>query len=587
MRNPYRRGRPQSPGKLRAPVEVLENGVQNLLPEDVNETEVIAKFHGDVASVARDLQAEVEILSQGYAIFTIDKNKISNLYFYPQIEHLELPKSLYIASPVNLASSCIPPVQSPVGYNLSGAGVIVAIIDAGIDYTHPDFRNEDGTSRILYLWDQTGEGTPPAGFTAGAEYTQEQLNAALRAPNPLAVINCKDPTGHGTAVAGIAAGNGRGSDGQNIGVATEASLIVVKVGIKGYQAFTRTTELMRAVRYIIDIARNLNMPVVINMSFGMNNGSHRGDSLFETYLTAMSDEWKTSFVIPTGNEGAAGHHYHGQIATNQVEKIDFFTAPGIEEFYISFWKNFADSLSAEIIFPTGESSGIIRINNQVKNIRMGNLVLTIIYGQPSHYAISQEIFFLVRATDSTVKAGLWKLRIIAGRIVDGDFKMWLPTLEQVTDETYFSNPTSEDTMTIPSTAYKMIRVAGYNDRVGNVAEFSGKGNANMALPNPDIAAPAVNILTTRVGGGYDAFTGTSMAAPFVTGSVALMMQWGIVNNNDPFLYGERVRAFLRLGASRLANLSYPNPTSGYGALCLRETMAFLEQYKWGTSDIWL
>jgi hypothetical protein len=134
----------------------------------------------------------------------------------------------------------------------------------------------------------------------------------------------------------------------------------------------------------------------------------------------------------------------------------FFYRPGIEEFYISFWKNFADSLSAEIIFPTGESSGIIRINNQVKNIRMGNLVLTIIYGQPSHYAISQEIFFLVRATDSTVKAGLWKLRIIAGRIVDGDFKMWLPTLEQVTDETYFSNPTSEDTMTIPSTAYKMI-----------------------------------------------------------------------------------------------------------------------------------
>jgi len=130
-------------------------------------------------------------------------------------------------------------------------------------------------------------------------------------------------------------------------------------------------------------------------------------------------------------------------------------------------------------------------------------------------------------------------------------------------------------LTIPSTADKMITVAGYNDRVGNIAEFSGRGNSNMALPSPDLAAPAVGILTTRVGGGYDAFTGTSMAAPFVTGSVALMMQWGIIENNDPFLYGERVRAFLRLGASRQANVVYPNPMSGYGTLCLNNTMTFL------------
>ncbi len=587
MQNPYRRSRPQAPKKVRAPVEILDTGIEQLFPEETNETEVIVKFHGDITQVARDLQAEVEILSQGYAIITIDKNKIPNLYSYPQIENLELPKGLYIAGAYDLASSCIPAVQDRETYNLTGAGVVVAIIDAGIDYVHPDFRNEDGTSRILYLWDQTGEGTPPAGFTAGTEYTQEQINEALRAPNPLAVINCKDPTGHGTAVAGIAAGNGRGSNGQNMGVATEAALIVVKVGIKGYQAFARSTELMRGVKYVIDKARERNSPVVINMSFGMNNGSHRGDTLFEAYLTDITNEWKTSMVIPTGNEGAAGHHFRGQIAANQTQEVDFFTAPGIEEFYISFWKNFSDSFSVEVIFPNGESSGVISISNQVKNVRVDNLVLTVIYGQPSHYSISQEIFFLVRVTSGTVKAGTWKLRIISGRVVDGNFRMWLPTLEQVTDKTYFSNPTSEDTMTIPSTAYKMIRVAGYNDRVGNIAEFSGKGNANMALPNPDLAAPAVGILTTSVGGGYDAFTGTSMAAPFVTGSVALMMQWGIVNNNDPFLFGERVRAFLRLGSNRMANVTYPNPLFGYGTLCLSNTMTYLEQYRLGKSTLWL
>ncbi|HXK77357.1 MAG TPA: S8 family peptidase [Oscillospiraceae bacterium] len=568
-------------------MEILDNGLQNLFLEDTNETEVIAKFHGDIAPIAQDLGAEIEILSQGYAIITIDKDKILNLYFYPEIEHLELPKSLYIASPYNLASSCIPQVQDRETYNLSGAGVIVAIIDSGIDYTHPDFRNEDGTSRILYLWDQTGKGNPPAGFTSGAEYTQAQLNEALSSPNPLRVISCQDPNGHGTAVAGIAAGNGRGSDGQNMGVATEAMLIVVEVGMKGYKAFARTTELMRAVKYVIDTARNLNRPVVINMSFGMNNGSHRGDTLFETYLTDISNEWKTSMVIPTGNEGAAGHHYRGQISSNQIKEIDFFTAPGIEEYYISFWKDFTDSFSVEIIFPNGESSGVVSISNQVKSVRVDNLVLTVIYGQPSHYSISQEIFFQVRATTGTIKAGAWKLRIISGRVVDGNFRMWLPTLEQVTDKTYFSNPTSEDTLTIPSTANKMIAVAGYNDRVGNIAEFSGKGNTNMALPNPDLAAPAVAIMSTRVGGGYDSFTGTSMAAPFVTGSVALMMQWGIINNNDPFLYGERVRAFLRLGANRQPNTTYPNPSFGYGTLCLSNTMAFLERYRWGKNNLWL
>ncbi len=568
-------------------MEVLDNGLQNLFPGEEKETEVIAKFHGDITQIARDLQAEVEILSQEYAIITIDKDKIPRLYFYPQIEHLELPKNLYIASAFNLASSCIPPVQDRETYNLSGAGVIVAIIDSGIDYLHPDFRNEDGSTRILYMWDQTGKGTPPSGFTAGAEYTQEQINEALQSPNPLEMVNFTDENGHGTAVAGIAAGNGRGSNGVNSGVATEASLIVVKVGMKGFMAFARTTELMRAVKYVIDTARTLNHPVVINMSFGMNNGSHRGDTLFETYLTDISNEWKTSIVIPTGNEGAAGHHYRGQIASNQIKEIDFFTAPGIEEFYISFWKNFADSFSVEVIFPNGESSGVISISNQVKNVRVDNLMLTVIYGQPSHYSINQEIFFQVRATTETVKTGTWKLRIISGRVVDGNFRMWLPTLELVTDKTYFSNPTSEDTLTIPSTAYKMVTVAGYNDRVGNIAEFSGKGNANMALPNPDLAAPAVGIISTSPGGGYDSFTGTSMAAPFVTGSVALMMQWGIVNNNDPFLYGERVRAFLRLGANRQANVTYPNPTFGYGTLCLSSTMGFLERYRWGSNNLWL
>ena len=555
--------------------------------ESARTIEVIAKFNGDIARIAAGLGAEAEILSQGYAIITIDRAKIPELYTYPEVEDLELPKNIYIASAYNLISTCVRPVQDSKTLGLTGEGVLVAVIDSGIDYTHPDFRNPDGTTRILYLWDQTESGTPPAGFTAGAEYDAARINEALRSPAPLEIVPSMDLNGHGTAVAGIAAGNGRDSDGENTGVAPGAGLLVVKVGRKGYRSFAQTTELMRAVKYVIERARFLERPVAINISFGMNNGSHRGNSLFETYLSDISTEWKNSIVIPTGNEGAAGHHFAGQIATGQTQEIEFFVASGIEEFYLSLWKNFTDDFRVEILFPGGPSSGVIGIENQVKTVRMGNLSLTVIYDQPSSYSVEQEIFFSVKALTGTIASAVWRLRILAAAIVQGTFEIWLPTLEAVTAKTYFSSPTVTDTQTIPSTAYKVIKVSGYNDRIGNIAEFSGVGNLNQALPNPDLAAPAVGILTTRVGGGYDSFTGTSMAAPFVTGAAALMMQWGIVERNAPFLYGERVKAFLRLGANRTAGASYPNPTFGYGTLCLASTISYLERYRWGGKDLWM
>ena len=572
-------------------ITAMANGatdeLQYLFDEETEKVEIIAKFSGDIYKVAEELQAEVEVLLQGYAIFTIEREKIPRLYRYPQIENLELPKELYISSRFNLISSCIRSVQENGKYNLKGSGVIVAIIDSGIDYLHRDFQNPDGSSRILYIWDQTETGTPPLGFSAGAEYCREDINRALQSENPLEVVPSVDTNGHGTAVAGIAAGNGAESNGENAGVATEADIMAVKVGTKGYKSFARTTELMRAVKYVIDKARQLNKPIAINMSFGMNNGSHRGDSLFETYLSDISTEWKNAIVIPTGNEGAAGHHFADIISSNQTKNIEFFTVAGINKFYISMWKNFVDSLSVELIFPTGESSGIIGIESQVKNVRIGNMMLTVIYGQPNHYSISQEIFFNIKAITGTVSPGLWRLRVIADRVVDGALQMWLPSLEEVTANTNFTNPVIFNTLTIPSTAQKVIKVSGYNDRLGNIADFSGVGNLNSALPNPDLAAPAVGIISVKSGGGYDSFTGASMAAPFVTGPAALMMQWGIIERNDPFLYGERIKGFLRIGATRATRVTYPNHTFGYGTLCLNGTMAFLEHYQWGGNTIWL
>ncbi|MFV0314588.1 MAG: S8 family serine peptidase, partial [Anaerotignum sp.] len=308
-----------------------------------SQIEVITKFNGNIKRVAEELGGTAEIIYENYAILTLDKTKIVNLVGYSEIEHLELPKNLYFEGAINLNSSCITAVQRSNGYNLSGKGVVVAIIDSGIDYTHLDFRNSDGTSRVQFIWDQTQIGTPPVGFNAGAEYNNQQINSALQSEDPFLIVPSRDYNGHGTAVTGIATGNGASSAGINTGVAPQADIIAVKVGYRGYESFARSTELMRAIKYVIEKAKRMGKPICINLSFGMNNGSHKGDSLFETFITEISAEWKTSIIVPTGNEGSAGHHYTGLLETNQVQEIDFFISPGLNSLYLSLWKNFVDT----------------------------------------------------------------------------------------------------------------------------------------------------------------------------------------------------------------------------------------------------
>lgn len=534
--------------------------------------EVIVKYNGDISRAAEEIGGQAELLSHQYAIVTLPDTRLKELYNFTEVEDVELSKRLYVGISYQLASSCIASVQEQTGFGLLGRGTIAAVIDSGIDYTHPDFRKEDGTTRILALWDQTIEGEPPAGFFEGTEFSRQRINEALASSRPFSIVPSRDFLGHGTAVAGIAAGSGRSSSGENKGVAPLCSLLIVKVGRAGNDTFAQSTEIMRAVKYVIDKAREWNRPVAVNLSFGMNNGAHDGQSLFEEYLTAMSTEWKNVIVVPTGNEGASGHHYAGRVMPDKTTEIAFFTASGIEEFYLTLWKNFADSFAVELVLPNGTSTGLVTLTDRRRQLRLGNLRITVLYEQPTRYSVRQEIFISVQAVSGTIAAGAWLLRIVPVRIVSGIFDVWLPTLEEVTAKTYFSNPSVSNTMTLPSTARKVIRVSGYNDRIGSIAPFSGTGLADDEERMPDIAAPAVNITAPAAGGGYDTFTGTSFAAPFVTGSALLMMEWAIVNGNAPFFYGERIRAYLRLGAERTAGMSYPNPAFGYGRLCLRGTL---------------
>ncbi|MDD2268141.1 MAG: S8 family serine peptidase [Eubacteriales bacterium] len=543
-------------------------------PREAGNVEVIVKYNGDIAAVAAAVGAQAEILSETFAILTLDTQKIPELMNFSEVKYVELPRILYYMLNRASRAACISPAQER--FNLTGNGVIVGIIDSGIDYAHPDFRNPDGTTRILYIWDQTTPGTPPAGFAAGTEYSAAQLNEALESRMPYNIIPRLDNVGHGTAVTAVAAGNGRASGGRNIGAAYEASIIVVRLGNRGSEFFARTTEIMRAYKYILDKATQLNMPVAINLSYGTNDGSHDGNSLFETFIDEMATRWKSVFCVATGNEGFSGHHFTGNTVQGGTLDVEFVTSGLLPRFYMTLWKNFADTFAFELIAPNGDIIGPIRPSNAISRQRLGSADVTIIYGQPTHYNISQEVYFNFEAAENSIPPGLWRLRVIASQVVDGRFDIWLPVMEEVTAQTAFTMPNPETTLSIPSTALNVISVGAYNSLINASADFSGRGfTRQIVYVKPDIVAPGVGIMTARPGGGYDAFSGTSIATPFVTGAAALMLEWGVVRGNDPFLYGQKVKAYLRKGARRNKGISYPNPIRGYGALCLMSSMELL------------
>ena len=236
--------------------------------------DVIVKYSGPESRLGGEGIQVVPLLG-GYAVVTLPESEIKAYSAREQIEFIEKPKRLYFETFQAREASCILPVQA--GSNgLTGKGILVGVVDSGVDFFHPDFRNEDGSSRILRLWDQSINGNPPEGYTRGTEYTKEEIDEAfvLGETEGRRLVPSRDVSGHGTAVLGIAAGNGTVSEGVNRGVAYESEILVVKMGNAGTNSFPRTTELMEGIDYLVRQAAALGKPIAINISFGNNYGSH-------------------------------------------------------------------------------------------------------------------------------------------------------------------------------------------------------------------------------------------------------------------------------------------------------------------------
>lgn len=532
--------------------------------------EVIVKYSGPEEGLSGEGISVVPLLG-GYAVVTIPETEIDAFSRRTQVEFVEKPKRLYFATAQGKRASCISSVQTG-REGLSGEGILVGAADSGIDYFHPDFRNEDGTTRILKLWDQTVPGNPPKGYVTGSEYTEEEINEALSLSETEGrrLVPVRDISGHGTAVLGIAAGNGRASSGENRGVAYKSGIIAVKLGVPREDSFPRTTELIQAVDYLVRQSLELGMPMAINLSFGNNYGSHRGDSLLETYLNSISNMGRLCICTGTGNNGNQALHTGGRIRTGETQEIELGVSPYEAALNVQLWKHYEDVMEIYLENPAGERIGPLYENLGPQRYRAGDTELLIYYGKPGPYFVTQEIYIDFIPTGNYVDSGVWKIILRGKDIKDGQYFFWLPGGNVLNPLTSFYLPRAEGTLTIPSTALRLISVGAYDSRSDVYADFSGRGGKFLPYGKPDFVAPGVDITAPRPGGSYGSFTGTSFAAPFATGACALLMEWGIVRGNDPFLYGEKVKAYLRRGARRLPGYEeFPNETVGWGALCVK------------------
>ncbi len=605
--------------------------------------ELIVKYSGSLEELEQ-YGIRVETLLAGYAIVRLPQRLIPVLTAAPQVEYVEMPKNLQNGLYEAKRASCILPLvqaqggvavgeQSQRRDNLSGQGVLVAVLDSGIDYYMTDFRNADGSSRIAFLWDQTldaealnarqedngngqratentvtgqdaaapilsdegqreagevleeaaqdgGRFAPPEGFAIGVEFSKEQIDRALETGNrdsAFLLVPSLDRSGHGTSVAAIAAGSN--PNPLLTGVAPGAELLVVKLASL-QTGFPRTTELMRAVAWALQKGQQLQRPVSMNISFGNNYGPHDGSSLLARFLDNAAESGRTVICVGSGNEGASSGHASGRLKAGMTETVELVVADYERTLSIQLWKNYADLFAVTLYAPSGQEIPVHFAQTGRQEVRTLTTEVLIYAGQPSPYSIQQEIFFDLIPRQTYIEAGVWAIRLEGISVVSGEYQMYLPGQEARTAGTRFVRPAPQLSLTIPGTAQKVLTVGAIHQAYDSYADFSGRGapvfvenESVFADTKPDLAAPGVELLAPASGGGTQRVTGTSFATPIVCGAAALLMEWGVVRGNDPYLYGEKMKAYLRRGAKAIrGELVYPNEKVGYGLICVENSL---------------
>ncbi|HDX7517351.1 TPA: S8 family peptidase, partial [Clostridioides difficile] len=445
--------------------------------------------------------------------------------------------------------------------NITGRGTLISIADTGIDYLHPDFIYPDGTSKIVYLWDQTKEGTPPDGFYIGTEYTREDINRAIAENDPSL---SQDEVGQGTMLSGICAGLGN-VNSEYAGIAEDSELIIIKLG--KIDDFYNSAMLFAASQYAYKKAFELGRPLVINMSLGTSSLAG---------LTNRSNSEKAFFTrglcitAGAGNEGNTQTHTSGIIpyVGGSVE-VELELNEDEEELSLELWLNRPDKADVIIVSPTGEESKSVGISNYNKVTGLFDLEGTeysITYIYPTTFSGQQ----FTNVTLKNAKRGVWKIRLVGVYIITGRYNLYLPNRELLKSGTRFREVDPFYTINYPAIQDDLITIGAYNTINGSLWQSSSRGPTIEDRLKPDIVAPGVNIIAAYPGNTYATITGTAAASAHAAGAAAMYFQYTFVDGRYPNqAYVQKIKTFMQAGARKDSNTVYPNTNSGYGLLDVR------------------
>lgn len=516
------------------------------------------------------------VLSGGYVVAYVSEDRL-----HPVLR--ELGENFMNSHPIDYTILDVETFETPYvtrfqqmpGVDLRGQGAILGFVDTGIDYTSPSFRYEDGSSKILSIWDQTGSGTLPDDMPIGAMYTQEDINVALQSDSPLEIVPEQDTIGHGTFIASVAGGSE--NDG-HIGAAPDASIIAVKLRPASPYYFRLFPELpedsiiftseniMMGIQYILDQADAFNRPVAICIALGTNFGGHAGFSLMEEYLTYVCNRRGVAICTAAGNESNAKHHTDGVFTeVGQIQNIDVGVGQNVRGFSVQIWNEPWDKISVGVRSPTGQVINRIPFEDNVafhKTLVLERSMVSIGYFQ------LQSRLAIVEVEDPT--PGIWQIQLQGDIVVSGEYHAWLPITGMISPYVEFIEPKPNYTIVNPATAIGTITCGAYSSRNDSLYIASSWGPTRLPRMSPDFVAPGINI-----GGIYPNRSGTSSgtgaAAAITTGAAVIMLQWGIVMNREPDMNCNRVLSLLIRGCKRESGREYPNVQWGYGKLDLLES----------------
>lgn len=515
-------------------------------------------------------------LNSQFSTFFLERRLLPANQF-GDIPYNSVPKLYTPLSTVSLESAGILQVQNQPVLQLTGAGVIIGIVDTGIDYTHPAFQKSDGTTKILDLWDQTDRtGTPPEFFPYGSEYSRMQIDEALRQEEPRSLVPVDDPQGHGTYLAGVAAGS-PSEDQSFIGAAPDADLVVVK--LKPAKQYLRDffyvspnavayqeNDIMAGIQYLTQKAFLYKKPLVICIGLGSNQGS-RTESMPLTFtLRRLGQIQGITPVAAAGDEAGRAHHYLGAASSGGPTNVEILVPPGSAGFTMELWGQAPQLFSVGFRSPIGETVPRIPVSLSMETTSSFILEETKIYVKYDVITTSGRQLIIIRFEKPT--EGIWNLQVYGADEAAREFHLWLPITGFADPDITFLSPNPYTTLTSPSTPDTILTTGAYQAATGSLYIHSSRGYTADNDVKPDFVSPGVDVTGPGSLGSYVDKTGTSAAAALAAGASALLIQWGMERTPSRFYTTQELKFYLIRGAQRDPALTYPNREWGYGTLDL-------------------